>query len=92
MTNRKNDEDTAAGESTELEALRAQLADAQAQLSAQSADPEPAADEPDPLKGRLVLATGTIVAVPAAGVAVTTHHFDESVGQDVPVVNRFVLN
>jgi hypothetical protein len=43
-------------------------------------------------KGVLMLATGTLVRVPAEGVQVATHHYDEELGQTVPVVSSFVLS
>lgn len=45
----------------------------------------------DELKGVLVLATGTLVRVPAEGVQVSTHHYDEELGATVPVSTSFVL-
>jgi hypothetical protein len=49
------------------------------------------ADAPADLNGRLVLATGTVVVVPAEGCQVATHHYDDTVKATVPVVNAFVL-
>ena len=43
-------------------------------------------------KGRLVLATGTIVAVPAESVSVATHHFDPKLNATVPVVSSFIID
>jgi hypothetical protein len=43
------------------------------------------------LKGVLVLATGTLVRVPAEGVQVATHHYDDELGATVPVQSSFIL-
>lgn len=55
---------------------------------------EPTTEVPaeEDLKGVLVLASGARVRVPAEGVQVGTHHFDEDLGQLVPVVSTFVLD
>lgn len=42
-------------------------------------------------KGVLVLATGTLVRVPAEGVAVPSHAYDPELGATVPVARFFVL-
>lgn len=54
----------------------------------------PAPEVPDDapvLDGVLVLATGTVVRVPAEGVQVATHHYDPEFGATVPVRSAFVL-
>ena len=43
-------------------------------------------------KGRLVLATGTIVPVPAESVSVATHHYDPRTKATVPVVSSFIVS
>lgn len=43
-------------------------------------------------KGRLVLATGAIVTVPAESVSVSTEHYDPQLKATVPVVSSFILN
>jgi hypothetical protein len=44
------------------------------------------------LTGRLVLATQEVVAVPAEGLSVSTHHYSEKYGVTVPVVSSFLLS
>lgn len=51
------------------------------------ATPAPA----DGHRGRLVLATGEIVSVPAESVSVATEHHSANLGASVPVASRFVL-
>jgi hypothetical protein len=53
---------------------------------------ETTTDETPKSRGRLVLATGKIVAAPEEGLQVSTHHYDEDQGATVPVVATFVLD
>lgn len=48
-------------------------------------------DDAPELKGRLVLATGAVVKVPAEGASAATAHYDEELKATVPVVSSFVL-
>lgn len=95
MSNRSNGPaadtkpDTAPDDKAEIARLRAELADAQAVKTDPAA--APADDEPDPLLGRLALATGRVVAVPAVGCQAVTHHYDDEAKATVPVVSSFVL-
>jgi hypothetical protein len=61
--------------------------------TAPKAKPGPADDgeEETDDRGRLVLATGLVVAVPAEGVSAATHHYDPKAKATVPVVSAFVL-
>jgi hypothetical protein len=43
------------------------------------------------LKGRLLLATGKLVSVPAEGCHASTEHHDDELGVTVPVLSSFVL-
>lgn len=52
---------------------------------------KPAEAPEEDRKGVLMLATGNLVRVPAEGVQVATHHYDEELGATVPVVSSFVL-
>lgn len=49
-------------------------------------------EKPEDYKGRLVLATGEVVPVPAEGRQVTTEHYSEQYGATVPVVSTFLLD
>lgn len=49
-------------------------------------------DEPVELKGRLVLATGEVVSVPAEGLQVSTLHYSEQHKATVPVVSTFLVD
>lgn len=42
------------------------------------------------LRGRLVLATGAIVKVPAESIAQATEHYDPKAKETVPVTGRYV--
>lgn len=42
--------------------------------------------------GRLVLASGAVVTVPAENIASATHHYDDTLSATVPVVSSFVLD
>jgi hypothetical protein len=44
------------------------------------------------LRGRLVLATGRVVCVPAEGCQIATHHYDDELGSTVPVTAAFVVS
>lgn len=48
-------------------------------------------DDAPVLLGRLVLATGKVVSVPAENVSASTEHFDDDLKATVPVTGRFVL-
>ena len=80
---------TTTTDADELAALRAEVA----RLQSESTPPadDPAAEEPAELNGRLVLASGAIIAVPAEGVQIPTSHYDENLNATVPVVSSFVL-
>lgn len=85
-------------ERDELEQLRARLAANQAeelgrlraQLDAMQGAPmaEPAPEEPEGLRARLVLATGRTVEAVNAN---TTEHFDDAAGLTVPVVSAYTI-
>jgi hypothetical protein len=72
----------------QLDALREQF---RKEFASAEYDPAPEEKAPTDDRGRLVLATGLVVAVPAEGVSVATSHYDPNVGATVPVVAAFVL-
>lgn len=61
----------------------ARHSDVQAEKSDESAEE---------LLGRLQLATGEVVAVPAEGYAIATEHYSEKEQATVPVVGRYLIS